>query len=186
MMASSTTMPMAIVSASSVKMLIEKPRKYMMAKVETIDAGIASPGITVARRFRRNTKMISTTRMAAIKSVRRASLIECVTNTDPSHAISSFTPGGSVCWMPGIASDPPSDVDQVRLGLPDHADRDRGIPVVAEDRAIVLGPELDVRHVLELDDLPALTRHRHLPESLRRLELAQGPDRELPSRRFDA
>src|SRR2546422_5748798 len=61
MIASSTTMPMAIVSASSVKLLIEKPRKYMMANVATIDAGIASPGITVARRFRRNTKMINTT-----------------------------------------------------------------------------------------------------------------------------
>jgi len=38
-MASSTTMPMAMVSASSVKLLIEKPRKYMMANVATIDAG---------------------------------------------------------------------------------------------------------------------------------------------------
>src|SRR2546427_5883701 len=47
MIASSTTMPMAIVSASSVKLLIENPRKYMMANVATIDAGIASPGITV-------------------------------------------------------------------------------------------------------------------------------------------
>src|SRR6266699_3771874 len=145
MMASSTTMPIAIVRASSVKLLIEKPRKYMMAKVETIDAGIASPGITVARRFRRNTKMISTTRMAAIKSVRRASLIECVTNTDPSNAVSSFTPGGS----------------------------DGGIAIVTEYRASVLGCELDVRHILELDDLPALTRHDQLPEFPRILQLAQ-------------
>src|SRR5213594_428865 len=104
MMASSTTMPMAMVSASNVKLLMEKPRKYMIANTDTIDAGIASPGITVARRFRKNTKMISTTRIAAIRSVRRASLIECVTNTEPSNAVSSFTPGGSVCWMPGMAS----------------------------------------------------------------------------------
>ena len=82
MIASSTTIPIAIVSASSVKLLIEKPRKYMIANVDTIDVGIASPGMIVARKLRRKTKMISTTRIAAITSVRRASLIECVTNTD--------------------------------------------------------------------------------------------------------
>src|SRR2546428_9467234 len=81
MIASSTTMPIAIVSASRVKLLIEKPRKYMMANVATIDAGIASPGITVARTFRRNTKMINTTRIAAIRSVRRASLIRSEEHT---------------------------------------------------------------------------------------------------------
>ena len=104
MMASSTTMPIAMVSASSVKLLIEKPRKYMIANVATIDAGIASPGMIVARTFRKNTKMINTTRMAAMSNVSRASLIECVTNTDPSQAVWSFTPGGSVCWMLGSAS----------------------------------------------------------------------------------
>ena len=97
MIASSTTMPIAIVSASRVKLLIENPRKYMIAKVDTMDAGIASPGMIVARTFRRNTKMINTTRIAAMSRVRRASLIECVTNTDPSNAICSFTPSGSVC-----------------------------------------------------------------------------------------
>ena len=61
MIASSTTMPMASVSASSVRLLMEKPRKYMTAKVATMDVGIASPGMIVARRFRRNTKMMSTT-----------------------------------------------------------------------------------------------------------------------------
>src|SRR6059036_4584 len=173
MIASSTTMPMAIVRASSVKLLIEKPRKYMMANVATIDAGIASPGITVARRFRRNTKMINTTRIAAIRRVRRASLIECVTNTDPSHAVSSFTPGGSVCWMPGRAWRMRRHLDEIRLGLPDDAYGDRGIPIVAEYRAIVLGPELDVRHVLKLDELPALACDHQLSEFPRRLQLAQ-------------
>src|SRR5207244_10281916 len=75
---------------------------------------------------------------------------------------------------------------EIRLGLPDNADGDRGIPFVAEYRASVLGPELDVGDILELDDLPALTRQYHLPESLRRLQLAQRPDRELPPRRFDS
>ena len=97
MIASSTTMPIAIVSASRVKLLIEKPRKYMIANVAMIDAGIASPGMIVARMLRKKTKMISTTRMAAMTSVSRASSIECVTNTEPSNALSSFTPVGSVC-----------------------------------------------------------------------------------------
>ncbi len=104
MIASSTTMPIAIVSASRVKLLIEKPRKYMIANVATMDAGIARPGMIVARTLRRNTKMIRTTRIAAMSSVRRASPIECVTNTDPSYALCSFTPGGNACWMPGSAS----------------------------------------------------------------------------------
>ena len=104
MIASSTTIPIAMVNASSVKLLIEKPRKYRIANTVMIDVGIASPGMIVARRLRRKTKMISTTRIAAMNSVRRASLIECVTNTDPSNAIRRFTPGGRVCWMAGSAS----------------------------------------------------------------------------------
>ena len=75
----------------------------MIANVEMTDAGIARPGMIVARMFRRNTKMIKTTRIAAISNVRRASLIECVTNSDPSYATCSFTPTGSACWMLGSA-----------------------------------------------------------------------------------
>ena len=76
----------------------------MIAKVATMDAGIASPGMIVARMFRKKTKMINTTRMAAMSNVSRASSIECVTNTEPSNALSSFTPSGSVCWMAGSSS----------------------------------------------------------------------------------
>src|SRR2546423_14719709 len=76
MMASSTTIPMAMVSASSVKLLIEKPRKYMIANVAMIDAGIASPGMIVARTFRKNTKMISTTRIA--NEQRKAGVVDRV------------------------------------------------------------------------------------------------------------
>src|SRR5207247_8880775 len=82
----------------------EQPRKYGRGDGATMDAGIAGCGMIVARTFRRHTKMINTTRMAAMSNVSRASLIECVTNTDPSQAVWSFTPGGSVCWMLGSAS----------------------------------------------------------------------------------
>src|SRR5256885_794858 len=72
----------------------------------------------------------------------------------------------------GLAN-PACHLDEICLGLPDDADRDRGIPIVAEYRAIVLGPELDVRHVLEPDELPALACDHQLPEFPRRLQLAQ-------------
>src|SRR5947207_2327690 len=85
MIASSTTMPIAIVSASSVKLLIEKPRKYMIANVAMIDAGI----------------------------------------------------------------------------------------------------ELDARDILQLHQLRALMRDDHLPELLRRFELAERPHREFAPRRLD-
>jgi hypothetical protein len=76
MMASSTTMPMARVRASSVRLLMEKPRKYIAANVETIEAGIARPGMMVARRFRRNTKMMRITSPAAMSSVSWASRMD--------------------------------------------------------------------------------------------------------------
>ena len=74
MIASSTTMPMARVSASRVKLLIENPMKYMIANVATMDVGIARPGMMVARRLRRKTKMMITTRIAAMSRVSSASL----------------------------------------------------------------------------------------------------------------
>ena len=67
MIASSTTMPMARVSASRVKLLMEKPMKYMMANAATMDVGIARPGMIVARRLRRKMKMMTTTRQAAMQ-----------------------------------------------------------------------------------------------------------------------
>src|SRR5712692_989147 len=179
MMASSTTMPIAMVSASRVKLLIEKPRKYMIANVATIDAGIASPGMIVARTLRRNTKMINTTRIAAMSNVRRASLIECVTNTDPSHAVWSFTPGGSACWMLGSASRM-LRATSMRFAL------DCRRPVVAENRAIIFRPQLDLRDVLELYELGALASHGQFAELPRGLELTQRTNRELAPRRFDA
>lgn len=54
-MASSTTKPVAMVSAISVRLLMEKPRKYMAAKVPTSDSGTATLGIMVAGTLRRNT-----------------------------------------------------------------------------------------------------------------------------------
>jgi hypothetical protein len=104
MIASSTTIPIARVSASRVKLLMEKPMKYMMANVDTIEVGMASPGMIVARRLRRNTKMMTTTSSAAMISVSCASVMECFTKIDWSNAAVIVTPGGSDAWIFGSSS----------------------------------------------------------------------------------
>src|SRR6201986_2979130 len=64
-MASSTTKPVAIVSAISDRLLRLKPNRYIAPSVPTSDSGTDRLGIRVARPLRRNTKITSTTRMTA-------------------------------------------------------------------------------------------------------------------------
>ena len=52
--ASSTTNPVAMVSAISVRLLIEKSRNTITAKVPTSESGTATAGIMVAGTLRRN------------------------------------------------------------------------------------------------------------------------------------
>ena len=73
--ASSTTKPVAIVSAISVKLLTEKPNRYITPNVPISDTGTATLGISVARALRRNrntTRTTSTTAMASERSVSRS------------------------------------------------------------------------------------------------------------------
>ena len=63
--ASSTTKPVAIVSAISVRLLIEKPARYMTPNVPISDNGTATAGITVAFTLRRNRKITMTTSATA-------------------------------------------------------------------------------------------------------------------------
>ena len=60
-MASSTTKPVEIVSAINVRLLMEKPARYITPKVPTSDNGTAAAGISVALALRRNTKITITT-----------------------------------------------------------------------------------------------------------------------------
>ena len=71
--ASSTTKPVAIVSAISVKLLIEKPQRYITPNVPTSDTGTATLGISVARTSRRNRKTTRITSTTAIVSARPTS-----------------------------------------------------------------------------------------------------------------
>src|ERR1039458_9013735 len=60
-MASSTTNPVEMVNAMSVRLLRLYPSKYITPNVPTIDNGTATLGINVARRFRRKKKITMTT-----------------------------------------------------------------------------------------------------------------------------
>src|SRR5260221_8899347 len=68
-MASSTTKPVAIVSAIRVRLLIEKSARYITPKVPTRDSGTATLGMMVAGILRRNRKItITTSTTASINS----------------------------------------------------------------------------------------------------------------------
>ena len=53
---------MATISAMRVKLLMEKPAKYMAAKLPIKDKGTATLGIIVADRLRKNRKITMTTK----------------------------------------------------------------------------------------------------------------------------
>ncbi|MNQ99618.1 hypothetical protein D3C85_1153610 [compost metagenome] len=75
-MASSTTKPVAIVSAISVRLLMEKPARYMMPNVPTSESGTTTLGISVAVTLRRKTKVTMTTSPTA------SSISNCTSATE--------------------------------------------------------------------------------------------------------
>ena len=66
--ASSTTKPVAMVSAISVRLLIENPARYITPNVPTSDSGTATLGMNVAATLRRNRKITITTSATASRS----------------------------------------------------------------------------------------------------------------------
>ena len=78
--ASSTTMPMASTRPNSVSMLIEKPASSSPASVPTMDTGIASSGMMVARMLPRNRYTTTSTSTKASTKVCSTSSAEAVTN----------------------------------------------------------------------------------------------------------
>ena len=159
----------------------------MIAKVATMDVGIARPGMMVARRLRRKTKMITTTRPAARISVSSASWIERL------HEDGLVEGGGEVHARRERGLDPRQlrvdrlgHRDDVRLGLPDDADGDGGCPLESQGAALVLGGQLDPAEILQLDEDAALAADHQVAELLRRLQLAEGAHRELAPLGLDA
>ena len=71
--ASSTTKPVAMVSAMRVRLLRLKPASAITAKVPSNDSGTTTIGTSAARRLRRNNSTTSTTSATAMKSARSTS-----------------------------------------------------------------------------------------------------------------
>ena len=88
--ASSITKPVAMVSAISVRLLSEKPARYITAKVPTIESGTARLGMSVAVGVRRKRNETAITRPIAIRSSVWTSSIDV-----RSARIVSFTDPGS-------------------------------------------------------------------------------------------
>ena len=86
--ASSTTSPVASVSPKSVRVLIEKPNTFIRANVPISETGIVIAGISVVRQSWRNRKITTTTSTIAISSVMMTSLIDSLTNSVESKAMS--------------------------------------------------------------------------------------------------
>jgi len=100
-MASSTTSPVARISAISDRLFSEKPHRYMMAKVPTSDTGTARVGISEARQSARNRYTTSTTRATAISRVLSASCRVAVITGERSMAMFSRTLAGSTACRAG-------------------------------------------------------------------------------------
>ncbi|MNQ04813.1 hypothetical protein D3C85_175370 [compost metagenome] len=110
-MASSTTKPVAMVRAISVRLLIEKPARYITAKVPTSDSGTAMDGMRVALIRRRKRKVTITTRAMARNSscctsvmAARMVWVRSVSTTTSRPAGRLAVMAGSSAWMRSTTS----------------------------------------------------------------------------------
>ena len=109
--ASSTTNPVATVRAIKVRLLIEKPAKYITPNVPTKDSGTTTAGISVAEALRRNKKITITTKAIDNNSSNCTSRTDARMVTVRSVSTCSVTPGGmasrnagNCCWMRSTVS----------------------------------------------------------------------------------
>src|SRR5260221_4034016 len=93
-MASSTTKPVAIVSAISVRLLMEKPTRYITPNVPTSDSGTATLGMNVAGALRKKRKITITTSATASKSSNSTSRTEARIVTVRSVSSTTSTAAG--------------------------------------------------------------------------------------------
>ena len=94
MMASSTTIPMASMSAKRVIKFILNPIAYSPPKVPMMDTGTASIGMTVARKLFKNIYITMITRIMASMKVFITSWIETSINSVGLYAIVCLKPAG--------------------------------------------------------------------------------------------
>ena len=101
-MASSTTKPVATVSAINERLSSRNPARYMIASVPSSDTTTATAGIVVAFQLRRNRLTTSTTSSVATSSVTSTSLSEARIVVVRSVAICSLMSAGRSACNEGI------------------------------------------------------------------------------------
>ena len=99
--ASSTTKPVATVSAIRLRLFRLKPSKYMTENVPSSDTTVAAAGMKVARALRKKALTTSTTSAMEIKSVISTSLSDARMEFVLSDATDSFTSGGNCACSSG-------------------------------------------------------------------------------------
>src|SRR5580698_4702876 len=102
--ASSTTKPVEMVSAISVKLLRLNPSAYIAANVPTSESGTATLGMMVAAKVRRNTKMTATTSAIHSMSSNSTSDTEARTVVVRSVNTATFMIGGMVARSLGSSA----------------------------------------------------------------------------------
>lgn len=100
-MASSTTKPVEIVSAISVRLLRLKPRKYITANVPPSANGTVIAGTSVLRQSRKNTYETMVTSTTAASREISTSAIEARIVCVPSSTTPSLTPAGNEACKAG-------------------------------------------------------------------------------------
>ena len=151
-MASSTTKPTDSVSASSVMLLMEKPKAYIAAQVPISDTGTASAGMMVAETFRRNRKITMMTRQMAIASVSWTSLTASRIEIERSNSGAIWIDGGTCARICGsLLAHHVDDRDGVGVGLALDRQHDGARIVVPGGDLVVLDAVDDARDLVELD-----------------------------------
>ncbi len=147
-MASSTTKPVATVRAIRLRLLSEKPSRYITAKVPSSETTVATAGTMVARRVRRNTLTTSTTSAIEIRSVISISCSEARIELVRSVATSRSILGRQLGAQLGQEREHAVDgLDHVGPGLAGHQHDHRRLAVEEAQGAVVLDVVAHLGHV---------------------------------------
>ena len=139
--ASSTTKPVATVSAIRLRLLSEKPSRYITPKVPSSETTVATAGTIVARQLRRKTLTTTTTSTIEITSVSSISRSEARIELVLSEATSSEISAGSWARSSGRSARTAVDgLDDVGAGLARDQHDHRRLAVEEAERARVLDP----------------------------------------------
>ena len=147
-MASSTTNPVEIVSAMSVRLFTLYPSRYITPNVPTSDSGTATLGMIVARRFRRNAKITSTTRTTVSPNSNSTSATEARIVTVRSVRFVICTDAGMDAFNCGSSFLIPSTTEMMLApGCALDIENHRRLAVHPRRFPHVLDPVDNVRHV---------------------------------------